>query len=330
MRRYKKTTVLIMIIILLITATACSQNEQFISCKNCNAEVSPDNRFCSNCGSSIADFYTAATTSEESPSLETNSNTDVTEPSIAEGSTKETQATTETTHNTQAPSTPPSHTHSFTPANCTEPQTCSCGATNGNALGHSYSAKITAPTCTERGYTSYTCICGDSYLSDYVEPSHNYIDYVCSMCGKADEHHSAYQSEFAILTKEYNSNVSELERKIVECNENIVSAQNELNNATIELASLSPTCPPGYIQNFVVNYMKEHAGSSSFAAEIAKETWKREYDFKSKKLNEKISAKNAEIQINQANIELYKSQISNLTTTYSSDVQLLKSKYGVS
>ena len=220
--------------------------------------------------------------------------------------------------------------HSWESATCTVPKKCTrCGITNGNALGHSYSAKITAPTCTERGYTSYTCTCGDSYLSDYVEPSHNYIAYVCSMCGKTDEHYSAYQSEFAILTKEYNSNVSELESKIIECNEIIVSAQNELNNATIELAALSPTCPPGYIQDFVSKHWKEY-GSTSFATEMARETWKREYDSKSKKLNQKIAAKNAEIQISQANIELYKSQISNLTTTYSTDVQLLKSKYGIS
>ena len=38
-------------------------------------------------------------------------------------------------------------------------------------LEHSYSSIVTAPTCTERGYTSYTCGCGDSYISDYVDES---------------------------------------------------------------------------------------------------------------------------------------------------------------
>lgn len=33
---------------------------------------------------------------------------------------------------------------------------------------HSYVAVITEPTCTEQGYTTYTCKCGDSYISDYV------------------------------------------------------------------------------------------------------------------------------------------------------------------
>ena len=35
------------------------------------------------------------------------------------------------------------------------------------ALGHDYQAVVTAPTCTEKGYTTYTCSrCGDAYVSD--------------------------------------------------------------------------------------------------------------------------------------------------------------------
>jgi hypothetical protein len=36
------------------------------------------------------------------------------------------------------------------------------------ATGHSYQATVTKPTCAEEGYTTYTCHCGDSYVSDYV------------------------------------------------------------------------------------------------------------------------------------------------------------------
>lgn len=40
---------------------------------------------------------------------------------------------------------------------------------------HEYSAVITQPTCTEKGYTTYTCECGDSYIDDYVdETGHNH------------------------------------------------------------------------------------------------------------------------------------------------------------
>ena len=34
---------------------------------------------------------------------------------------------------------------------------------------HSYIANVINPTCTEQGYTTYTCDCGDSYVSDYVD-----------------------------------------------------------------------------------------------------------------------------------------------------------------
>ena len=39
------------------------------------------------------------------------------------------------------------------------------------ATEHPYEAVVTAPTCTEAGYTTYTCsVCGDSYIADPVDP----------------------------------------------------------------------------------------------------------------------------------------------------------------
>ena len=37
------------------------------------------------------------------------------------------------------------------------------------ATGHSYASKVTKPTCTAEGYTTYTCSCGDSYVSDKTD-----------------------------------------------------------------------------------------------------------------------------------------------------------------
>ena len=63
---------------------------------------------------------------------------------------------------------------------------------------HDYTAVVTEPTCTEKGYTTYTCACGDSYVADYVdETGHNYVGvdtpatgannayttYTCDACG---------------------------------------------------------------------------------------------------------------------------------------------------
>ena len=34
---------------------------------------------------------------------------------------------------------------------------------------HSYQSVVTAPTCKDQGYTTYTCVCGDSYKADYKD-----------------------------------------------------------------------------------------------------------------------------------------------------------------
>ena len=52
---------------------------------------------------------------------------------------------------------------------------------------HSYTAVVTAPTCTEKGYTTYTCACGDSYKKDFVSAlGHDFKDGTCTRCGASD------------------------------------------------------------------------------------------------------------------------------------------------
>ena len=68
------------------------------------------------------------------------------------------------------------YTATVTKPTCTEKgyttYTCECGksyvADEVAATGHSYKATITKPTCTAGGYTTYTCHCGDSYVADKV------------------------------------------------------------------------------------------------------------------------------------------------------------------
>jgi len=53
---------------------------------------------------------------------------------------------------------------------------------------HVYKTVVTAPTCTEQGYTTYTCAaCGDSYVADEVAAKgHTYVNGICTGCGKAE------------------------------------------------------------------------------------------------------------------------------------------------
>ena len=46
---------------------------------------------------------------------------------------------------------------------------------------------VTAPTCEDPGYTTYTCFCGHSYVGDEVAATgHSYADGVCTKCGAVD------------------------------------------------------------------------------------------------------------------------------------------------
>lgn len=96
--------------------------------------------------------------------------TDVaTEPATEESAPTETEST----------ATETIHAHSYTSKvinpTCTEGGYttffCDCGDTytadQTNAIGHSYSEKVSAPTCVGTGYTTYTCsVCGGSYTGN--------------------------------------------------------------------------------------------------------------------------------------------------------------------
>ena len=87
----------------------------------------------------------------------------------------------------------PAHTHEYSyqaytgrEPTCTEDglgeRWCLCSGVNADyyddyqknvvlpALGHAYEEVVTAPTCTEQGYTTHTCSrCGESYVDSYVD-----------------------------------------------------------------------------------------------------------------------------------------------------------------
>ncbi|MCD8056737.1 MAG: hypothetical protein LUE25_08565, partial [Clostridiales bacterium] len=88
------------------------------------------------------------------------------------------------------------------------------------ATGHNYLAVVIAPTCTEGGYTTYTCsICGDSYVADETAATGHsyeavvtdptcteggYTTYTCSICGDsyvADETAATGHSYEAVVTE---------------------------------------------------------------------------------------------------------------------------------
>ena len=55
---------------------------------------------------------------------------------------------------------------------------------------HEYAEVVTNPTCTEAGYTTHTCACGESYTDTPVDAlGHAYTDGVCGNCSATDPNH---------------------------------------------------------------------------------------------------------------------------------------------
>lgn len=86
-----------------------------------------------------------------------------------------TESNTTQTSSTNASST--THKHTYSKATCTEPVKCSCGATTGNALGHSWqAATCQAPkTCTR---------CG---IAEGEKADHTFKNGKCTVCGLLNE-----------------------------------------------------------------------------------------------------------------------------------------------
>lgn len=82
-------------------------------------------------------------TDNDTVSSTTQNQTDVTD-------TGSTEQSTDTPNTTTKPSTP-AHTHSYSGATCTAPAKCSCGETEGEALGHSFNNGV----CSRCGFVKF-------------------------------------------------------------------------------------------------------------------------------------------------------------------------------
>lgn len=141
---------LVLALVMLLTLAACGENE----------EVTPE-------------------------STETTTDTAATTNTTQEETQASTQSPTDGTIGDEAPTeiNPPATTEpsAVTEPSETEPQLTTPPSTEA-VHTHNYTSKIvTAPTCTEKGYTTYTCSCGDSYTADEVDAAgHSYANATCT------------------------------------------------------------------------------------------------------------------------------------------------------
>ena len=56
-----------------------------------------------------------------------------------------------------------------------KPEDSSTSSSSSSTHTHRYTEEVTTPTCTEQGYTTYTCACGDSYIDNYLPATHTEV-----------------------------------------------------------------------------------------------------------------------------------------------------------
>ena len=174
----KKILAFLLSIVIALSLIACNSKTTDVNCSKCGEPISSSASFCSSCGASLNASETE--TEDKDP---TASNTPSATDSVPE---------TTTSSSTQAP-----HSHSYGEATCTAPAKCSCGATNGSALGHSFSnGKCSRCGTADPNYVAHShsygaatctapakCSCGATNGSAL---GHSYSNGKCSRCGISD------------------------------------------------------------------------------------------------------------------------------------------------
>ena len=159
---------------MVVILSSCNANEAERYCSNCGKAISKNDAFCYSCGAAVnqdleKNIEVTANTNDKN-----DNNSSVTEQSSSPNITDNNSSINEKSNSSNITNNSPSKTKQ---------------TTSSNTHKHSYSKTVTAPTCTEKGYTKYTCSCGESYIDNYTEPAHKFVNYKCSVCSEMDVEH---------------------------------------------------------------------------------------------------------------------------------------------
>ena len=111
-------------------------------------------------------IFSACATKGDTPPAESEGKTETQTVSETESKT-ESVPTSETDDVSQTAESSTDDTTSSQPST-TKPSSVSAPVSTTAAHRHIYTEKATPPTCTDRGYTTYTCVCGNSYTDNFT------------------------------------------------------------------------------------------------------------------------------------------------------------------
>lgn len=198
----KRIVSLLLAMVMVFSLAACSKQDADMYCTSCGHGLAKSASFCDECGARVAaeqenDSIDASEDKKTSKISDDEEETTTTtkKSTIAKKTTKKSTIAKSTTTTNKTTVTKPTTT-TTKKASTTKPTTTTTTtkkittATPTTTHKHSYTKKVAPATCTEKGYNTFTCPCGHSYTADYVEPTHMYKNYVCSVCGVVDKEHA--------------------------------------------------------------------------------------------------------------------------------------------
>lgn len=187
----KKMIAIMMILVTLVSLAACSGGDGATVVDAPDVSESTNEQM-------QASEVTPTTTEGEESGKETTGQPDVQAPTTTEP-VASTEPVTETTVPATQPTTPvvtePPHQHNYSTSTVVAPTcndkgytkyTCSCGDyytdSYTDALGHHFVDEVVAPTSSEQGYTKHTCDrCWYSYNDSYTDPVKQVYDINAAM-----------------------------------------------------------------------------------------------------------------------------------------------------
>lgn len=170
----------------------CATTMTLSACQTTNQPFSSQNEAPTHTTSNIStSIATANTVHDEVTTAETNVS------SIEKTSTKSTSTSAKKQTTVKASNTQPKVTTTIKSNNTSKARTT-------KAHIHAYTKEVIAATCTEKGYTIYTCVCGNTYKDNYTNLiAHTFTDGKCTMCHALDyvnpSENLKYNTKYAYL-----------------------------------------------------------------------------------------------------------------------------------